>query len=91
MDLQDVFNEIVMEGKTLSFQLESVAVFHARRVSLLRKFKNYQELNESVGLPVDTDAYIRCIWDPKTLIASFSMQVKTKRSFGDPLPQPESL
>lgn len=86
MNLQDVFNKIVMEAETIQLPMQNVATYNARRVSLLRKFKNYQALNSKLGLPVDEDAYIRCTWDEASSTATFTLAYKSEKPSWDGSP-----
>jgi hypothetical protein len=86
MNLQEVFNKLVMEATTIQLTMQNAATYNARRVSLLRKFKNYQSASAGLGLPIDQDAYIKCTWDAATNTATFCLAYKSDQKAWDGSP-----
>jgi hypothetical protein len=60
MNLQSLFNTVVLEGETVEILDMSTAEYNSLRVALVRKFSAYRSQCMSLGIPGYDDKYLRC-------------------------------
>lgn len=77
MTLQEILNQLLAEPQPLVLQMAE-RDYTPLRVSLLRKFKNYRQLCESVGMDTYKDMYIMCSYNKDKLIATFQLEHKSR-------------
>ena len=79
-DLQGIFNEI-LEGKKKKVLFIHARHYDSTRSNLLRKFRTYLALLESLGGPnFLEEKFLKCSWNGEEVSGTFYLEEKTKRT-----------
>lgn len=60
MNLQSLFNAVVLEGETVQISGLSPSEYNSVRVALIRKFSAYRSQCMALGIPGYDNKYMRC-------------------------------
>jgi hypothetical protein len=60
MNLQQLFDEVVMSGETVSLELPSRQAYESLRVALVRKYTRYRALCQEAGIESYDERFIAC-------------------------------